>query len=368
MGDCTWYMRLRSGKLIGAMAEDKVTVQHAVTNYKSGIEPFAGRVNGELKQSVEVFIESIETHLAAKEIKDPHSQFVEAKSHFNLSQGDLGEHTRSIFFRDCKTWEDLKQFLRSTYGSGDQKDVVLDLRRVLKLHDREGRSFVANNARINDSILDFISNLKDSSWADAAGKKAISLINLGRLLQLAIGLQSLPDALVNSFDEEFSPTSTEKDVMGQIKKNISKMPVGDSTILSDRSKGSVVAKVQVTPRTDKVNRQQQQQHQPVSSASSSQVKALRCFNCGVSGHAKSNCMSKYCAYHQSTTHGWRECKVSGPGAQQYRQPRNRSRSGERWYRGRSQTRSQNGRGNQGNFGGYNTVSNFQRRQSKGGAG
>ena len=122
-------MILRSGRIVGMTDDDRqTTVTHAVTNYKSGIEPFAGRINGELKQGVGVFIDSIENHLASRNITDPHDQFVEAKSHLNLYQGDLGDCTRSIFFRDCVTWADLKNFLRATYGSGEQKDLVFRLK------------------------------------------------------------------------------------------------------------------------------------------------------------------------------------------------------------------------------------------------
>ena len=55
------------------MAKDDKTakVSHSVTNYKSGITPFAGKVDGVLQQPVEVFIESIEAHLALKAVTDP---------------------------------------------------------------------------------------------------------------------------------------------------------------------------------------------------------------------------------------------------------------------------------------------------------
>ena len=290
-------MRLRSGKIL-AMGKDEdaaAVVSHTITNFKSGIEPFAGKVNGVLVQGVEIFIESVENHLANRRITDPHDKFVEAKAHLNLSRGDLGDVTRSIFFRDCKTWEDLKGFLRATYGSTEEKDIVLDLRRVLKLHDRGDNSFVSQNAKINDAVVDFINNLGTSQWADLDSKQGISLNNLSRLIQLAVGLQSLPDSLVNSFDITFSNKSTEKDVMSQIHKHVCKMPVPDSTILkgSSREVKTVAAVTSQDRNAGNSNYQPfQRQTQPMSGGAPA-LRKLRCFNCNREGHVKQKCNVRF---------------------------------------------------------------------------
>ena len=68
-------MNLRSGKIVGMTDADSkrpITLTHTLTNFKSGIEPFAGRVNGELRQGVEVFIDSIDNYLDNKKITDPY--------------------------------------------------------------------------------------------------------------------------------------------------------------------------------------------------------------------------------------------------------------------------------------------------------
>ena len=368
-------MRLRSGRILtmpgdGDGAKGMTMVSHTLTNYKSGIEPFAGRVNGELKQGVEVFIESIENHFESRGIDDDHDRYIEAKSHFNLSQGDLGDCTRSIFFRDCRTWTDLKSFLRSTYGSGEHKDLVLDLRRVMKLHNRDGNSFVAQNARINDGIIDFCTSLQNSNWADKDNGRAISINRLGRLLQLAIGTLSLPDNLINSFDEGFSPTSTERDIMSQITKHIGKLPVGDSTILGGTSKESksvrVVAKSQ--DNSSRVDRSYQPQ-QSVSSGTHVQKRVFKCYNCNREGHVKKDCHVRFCGFHQSTSHNWKDCKAIRSNT--FYQPRNRSQSGDRRYRNSSTSRNESYRWNKNSRSSRSSSpskSNFQRTQQKGGKG
>ena len=292
-------------------------VSHTVTNFKSGIEPFVGRINGELPQGVEVFIDSIDNYLISKNISDGVAQFREAKAHLNLSRGDIGESSRSMFFRDCRTWEDLKGFLRNTYGSAETRDVVYDLRRVLKLHDRGGNSYVSQNAKINDAVVDFVSKLEKSIWV-SRGKGSISLRNLGRLLHLAVGLHALPDGLVDSFDTMFSPSSTEKDVMEQINRHMGKMSVVDSTILQGSQKGSRQSGVGVGSqnfcnKVDKVRGNIQGgsvRVQPSPSPGGAiPRRAVRCFNCDREGHTKSECHVRYCGVHQSSSHNWRICKL-----------------------------------------------------------
>ena len=371
------FMILRSGKIVTMPkdegAEGGVTVvSHQFTNHKSGIEPFAGRINGELKQGVEVFIESVEYHLQSKGITNGEAQFVEAKCHLNLSQGDLGDCTRSIFFRDCRTWEDLKGFLRDTYGSGKTRDVVLDLRRVLKLHDRKGNSFMAQNAKVNDATVDFISKLTNSDWVDCKPQGAISLKNVGRLLHLAVGLHSLPDALVNAFDTEFTPKSTERQVMEQINRHLPNMQVADSTILNGTPKGTSRPNTVLGSQNscNRIDRNPAGTRKPVSGGVTSYKRAVKCFNCEREGHAKKDCNVRYCSFHQSSTHNWKNCNALNSQNQFPPLQRQKSFSRERGYDNANKQGGQN-RGDSGRWGDKSSSprrGNFSRQFQKDGRG
>ena len=83
-------------------------MSHSVTNFKSALIPFAGRINGQLIQPVEVFIDSIEAHLANKSVTDPEEQLREASVHLDLVKGDLGAASRAKAYRKCTTWDNLK--------------------------------------------------------------------------------------------------------------------------------------------------------------------------------------------------------------------------------------------------------------------
>ena len=107
------FMLLRSQCKLAMSKEDVTKVTHSVTNFKSALTPFAGRINGHLTQPVEVFINSIEAHLANKSVTDPQEQLREASVHLNLVKGDLCAASRSKAYHKCTTWDRLKQFLRA---------------------------------------------------------------------------------------------------------------------------------------------------------------------------------------------------------------------------------------------------------------
>ena len=75
---------------------DSTEITHMVTNYKSGITPFSGNANGVLLQGVNIFIDSIDNHLASKSIIEQEEQLTEAKNYLFIAKEDLGYYSRSI--------------------------------------------------------------------------------------------------------------------------------------------------------------------------------------------------------------------------------------------------------------------------------
>ena len=247
-------MLTRSRWKLDMSREDISKVSHSVTNFRSGLTPFAGRINGLLQQPVEVFIDSIEAHLANKSVTDPVDQLREVSVHLDLVKGDLGVVSRSKAYWKCTTWDDLKQFLRDRYGSAKTQNIVTFLRSMFKLLDRKSNSFLNQNALINNAVIEFVKRLSNSDWIyDEGGPNkqinAISMDNLETLLLLSFGMGTLPDELVGHFDAEFDHESDETMLLRQIEKHISKMQWIDHSILQGK-KAEKHAPRQVTSTTN----------------------------------------------------------------------------------------------------------------------
>ena len=281
--------------------DTKHSISHSIIQCKSGIEPFVGRVAGEVKQPVEVFIASLESHFSAKGFADESQRLLEAKSHFNLSQGDIGEWSRSKYFKKCTTWEELKECLRVTYGSADSRDLVYDLKDLFRFQDRQGRTYISQSTRAGDALAEFSTKLKASPWTV---RGSITVDNLEVLLHMAVGLAMLPDSLVRSFDHQFSPASTEKDIAEQIEKHRGKVPVFDESILREapkaKSSGQVFSISDEKAEGKAITGDRQRGFR----------RTVRCFNCNKEGHIKANCLVKYCSFHKSSSHNWKSCQFS----------------------------------------------------------
>ena len=171
---------------------------------KSGICPFPGRVNGVLTRNLESFITSVDAVIVTKNLTDPEATLAEGLSHLEIGKGDISHFVRYGIIEDCKSWVELRAALRRLYGTQSDIDIALQLREIVKLQDRRGRSYVANTATINDYLKEFIARLSNSNWVTNDSK---NLKNLSLLLKLAVSTASLPDALVRVFDKPFTKNS-----------------------------------------------------------------------------------------------------------------------------------------------------------------
>lgn len=161
--------------------------------------------------------------------------FNEAKGFLSLDKEDIGQRCWSHHFLKSRTWDDLKDFLRTSYGTAGAGVAVRNLRSLFKVckgHD----SLVAFSARCFDAAKDFLKNMGNSGWVN---RGCFTTENLEKLLQYAWILNDVPDAIVNSFDKEIERWSDESLLFSQIRKHMSKYLFGrDAETFQGYSKAS----------------------------------------------------------------------------------------------------------------------------------
>ena len=270
-----------------------------IINAKSGVTPFFGREAGELKQSVENFISSIESLIVTKNLTEETLILNEAKSYLDFSKGDLAYWSRTIGFRNCKNWESLKSFLRKVYGGYSDIGLVRDLGSVLRHVDRKGYSMVANGAKVNDRMLEFVAKLEPTDWVENG---AIKLDNFAILIQLGIMIASLPEPLVNTFDKPLTKQSSETDIMDQVIKHKGKLSDFDITILEGKETMNKTKKKENTQEIGVVNTTDSRTHPTVNMGG-----GVTCHNCNRKGHVIRNCYAHYCSFHNTTGHSYSQC-------------------------------------------------------------
>ena len=270
-----------------------------IISARAGVTPFCGREGNELKQSVENFITSIESLVATKGLKDKQLIRNEAKSFFDYSKGDLSYWARTISFRSCNDWETLKCFLRKVYGGYSDIGLVRDMGSILRHVNRAGYSMVANGAKINDRMLEFLSKIKNSDWVTG---DAIALADFATLIQLGLVMASLPEPLVNCFDKPLTKNSTEIDIMEQVVKHKGKVADFDLTILDGKEAVGKTKRKEGAQEIGVVNVTDNIARSSVNTRNN-----VTCHNCNRRGHVIRDCYARYCSTHNTAGHAYMNC-------------------------------------------------------------
>ena len=290
------FNRRKTKKFIDNFA---VMATTTIINARSGVTPFCGRENGELKQSVENFITSVESLIVTKGLKDKQFILNEAKSYLDFSKGDLSHWARTISFRNCNDWETLRCFLRKVYGGYSDIGLVRDMGSILRHVDRGGFSMVANGAKINDRMLEFIAKIKNSDWVS---DDTITLDNFAVLIQLGLVMASLPEPLVNCFDKPLTKDSSETDIMDQVVKHKGKIADFDVSILDGKESMGKTKKKENVQEIGVVNITENTSRSSVNARGN-----VTCHNCGRKGHVIRDCYARFCSTHNTVNHSYMNC-------------------------------------------------------------
>ena len=115
---------------------------------------FHGRINGQLHQNINSFIEALEHHYTARNITEDSLKISIAKSYIDISEGDACLWLRSLAILKCNTSITFKERIREIYNDSHRHDPVQELSEIIRL-DRNQGSFSKCNAIINDKVVDF---------------------------------------------------------------------------------------------------------------------------------------------------------------------------------------------------------------------
>ena len=288
------------------------SITHSYIHVQSGVTPFCGRVNGFCEQSVETFIRSVDTALSQKKLTDPGARFVEATSYLQGAKGDIGLYMRSMEYRECTTWEDLQILLRAAYGQKETGDLIRDFSEVLRLVDRKGVHLLSYMATVTDAVMDFAPRFFTSDWVNNGMLSKEAWV---KFTSFAILMAGLPKVVVDNFDTPLTFSSGERLFRELVQKNLCRLEVVDSTLLigglaSSRKEASSssVGHCLSIDRPLAVKEDFKAKHRSSSpSKGTDRGPSINCFNCGKSGHIKTNCNVRYCGYHESYDHNYKEC-------------------------------------------------------------
>ena len=291
--------------------------EFTIIQHTPAILKFAGRVNGIMVQDVESFIKSVEFHLEKKRITEPYQQLAEATGYLDLTKGDLTYLLKCESFQNCRTWSDLKDFLRKVYSLRRTTDPVIAIHKVFATAHRDPKhNFCEHYARVFEEMSAFMPILRQSSWMK---NDTMTADNFQSLISLGLGLRAFPDSIVANFTREWEPGNSLVEIIAEFDQHCNKVSNLDLSLLvpngmgpnvnKERNSSSVVKAVaNETPLQN--SRPQSNRSQPNvnnqfngSNQRSFYQQASKCYNCNKLGHLSRDCRNTpFCTYHKAPGH------------------------------------------------------------------
>ncbi|MEL6987640.1 MAG: hypothetical protein AAGK97_07385 [Bacteroidota bacterium] len=281
----------------GPSANGTVDVSPLAThasNRAPHIIKFCGRINNKTAD-LESFLESLDCHINACRFTEA-ERLSEAKAFLDFSKGDIKTFVASYEFREIKTYEGFKSYLRGIYGVMATEDPVKALSKIFRFQKLYKGYYLdyAHDAFIQyDSLLNSL--FSSDTWVDQ-GSDVISKRNLKALLHLSSTLSVLPEPLAEAIDEEWQPCDSVSALSRRVQKHMAKVPHIDLSSVKQSVKCASVGNVNM-------NQYPRISYQP------KMRKPIICTNCQKPNHMSKECYAPpFCLHHGSSGHRTDQCR------------------------------------------------------------
>merc|ERR1711911_208413 len=128
-----------------------VQIQHHITQHVPNITKFCGSIDGKC-DDVELFLQSLDNHLHAKQITNEADKINQAKSFLDLSKGDVKHYVQSYKFGEIATYSEFKNYLRDIYGVATSHDLVQSIAKIIRNCKDSEENFTVFGGRIYQEI------------------------------------------------------------------------------------------------------------------------------------------------------------------------------------------------------------------------
>ena len=274
------------------------SIVHEHTQRTPQIVKFCGRINGEC-QEIENFLETLDNHLTASKVTDA-NKLAEARSFLDLTKGDLRFYAASWKFKTLNSYDDLKIYLRSVYGTVTQQDPVVSLSKLLRKFHMSETGYEEFAGEAYTQLNSWMLSVEQSSWGQNG---MIAIKDMATMIHQAVSLEHLPLQLVEAMPANWDNTHDLATLHRRVQDSIGKVPNLDlARLLGNKpTKTSNFQIASVSKHTEDTNT-----HKKLTNTYQNRS---NCMRCGSNNHNSQECYARvFCTFHRSTTHSTSQCK------------------------------------------------------------